>query len=186
MDPEGRYSLKLLLHPVVPTAAQWADIVAPRVPVPPDLPLATVTGNFQGIGKASSTVDRVLASGRVAFAEEIIRRSGLEWKAQESGYINLSASGRAYAQLHPHPDGLALAIPNADEHVPQCSVLRLIPRQALNGYCGTSRLWLDGKGFTSRPAVAFLIPTALAGRPDHPGWVRAGGTSDVRGDPGPV
>jgi len=103
-------------------------------------------------------------------AEKIIEMSGLNLQ-ERSKHTNLRKK-RVKAQLHPNPDGVDLAIPEADENLPGCQILKEIPIQSLHDYSGPEKDWLEGNGkiFTNRPAAAFHIPGEIENDAEHPAW----------------
>jgi hypothetical protein len=165
------YSAKLSTQPVVRNAELWTAYFTGREQPPANMPqLASINDSFAKFGQASSTVSEVFKDHLILLAEQIISRSRLEPKAQKSGYVNLSQSGRALAQLHPHTQSIALVVREADSSCPSCSHLTPVPIQDLNGYCRSNKPWLDGTKITARPAKAFCVPVALENDPNHPAW----------------
>jgi hypothetical protein len=165
------YSAKLFTHPVVKDSDTWTQYFIKKVQAPANLPqLSYINDNFSKIGQASSTVSDVFKDHSTSLAEQIIKRSRLEPKAQKSGYVNLSDNGRALAQLHPHGQSIALVVREADSSCPSCSYLISVPIQNLLGYCNSNKPWLDGTKITKRPAKAFLIPAELENNSKHPAW----------------
>jgi hypothetical protein len=86
-------------------------------------------------------------------------------------YTNFYKGGRVKLQLHPNPLGVDLAIPEADENLPSCNILKKVEIESLSGYSGPNKDWLIGNGrFTERRAVAFHLPEEMKDNSEHPGW----------------
>ncbi len=154
----------------------WDRYILGKMPAPPDLPRLQDRGDssFSRFGQASAEVVEVFDGGHTVLAEEIARRArrfGFETKGQKSGYVNLSRSGRAHAQIHPHPNGVAFVIREAARELPPSTSLPAIPFQSLPGHRGRNKSWLDGdRKLTFKPAGAVLVPAVLGENPEHVGW----------------
>ena len=131
--------------------------------------------SFARFGLASTTLDRVFSGRVLELAKLIIKRRDFEPKAQKNrgnSYVDLSLNRRAHAQLHEYNGGVAIAVREADERCPRCEALERVRIEALSGYYGSNKSWLEGNGkrYTHRPAVAFLVPEELTDNQNHPGW----------------
>lgn len=161
---ENPKSPKLATAPRIPTTCEWRNYFIGQAEPPADLPvLAGASSGFERYGKASSTVQAVFGGRYLKLAEQIIRLSQLEPLAQKSDYVNLSRRSKAYGQLHPHPDGVALAVRGIDAYFPKCPSLLPIPIHELHGYKVRNISWLKRAG-------AFLLPCRLESSPTDPAW----------------
>jgi len=127
-------------------------------------------GSFSHFGQASATLEEVFSDGSLQLAAQIVTRSTFEPKAQKSGYVNLSRSGRAHAQLHPHSYGVVLVVRESDPATFGLALLPTVPIHSLRGYRGSNKGWLEGTRGTKQPAAAFHVPAELAADADHDGW----------------
>jgi len=171
------YAAKVGARARVHDCAEWARYILGEVRAPSDLPKLLDCGasSFSRFGQASAEVAEVFEGGYAVLAEEIVRRArrfGFEPKGQKSGYVNLSKDGRAHAQIHPHPDGVALVVREAARELRPSAHLGGIRYEDLPGYRGRNKPWLDGDGEnrTFAPAAAVLVPAALGENPEQVGW----------------
>lgn len=143
-----------------PPLYRWDELrdrITGKISYPPDIPR---TGGLNIFGK-----HKVLAQKIIEMSCLNLQKRGKHWNLRKK---------RVKAQLHPSPDGVDLAIPEADEdeNLPRCEILERIPIQSLHDYSGPEKDWLEGNGkrFTKRPAAAFHIPGELENNPDRLAW----------------
>ena len=115
----------------------------------------------------------VVFKERSEFAKRIIRASGLRQNGRRR-YVNMDVPGpRTLAQVHAQRDGIGLVLCRRGDHLPEV-LFTEIPVSSLTGYSGPNQRWLDGSGDpyeAKGPAVAFLVPDAVAGLGDDgPEW----------------
>jgi hypothetical protein len=170
------YSAKVAPRAKVRDWMEWQRYILGETAPPSDLPRLADLGqsSFSRFGQASAEVAEVFDGGFAALAEQVVqraRRFGFEPKGRQQGYVNLSRSGRAHAQIHPQPEGVALVVREAAGGLRPSAHLTLVPYQSLPGYRGRNKPWLEGDGkYTFKPAAAVLVPAALGENPQHVGW----------------
>lgn len=172
------YPTKLHKTPDVGTSKEWTEIFLGNAANTVSLTrkLSSIQGDFGQFGKASSEFQEVFSDPvSLGLAQTVKATSGLEEKSQKSGYANLSRNGKAYAQMHPHTNGIALVIRpgNFDEH--SISQLRAsfesVPLQTLKGYKGSNKAWLEGRMYSDGERLAFFLPNSMAQVPmDSQEW----------------
>ena len=158
------YALKLYTTPQTKNSNEWLKILKNK---PSNVNLRRLSedyeSNFGKFGKASSDLATLFQNQpeSLELAEKIIKISNFDCKAQKSGYANLAYNKRAYAQIHPHNNGIAFVIRESYNDQTKFSDFEELPLNTLSGYKGTNKLWLEGKRSSKSAAKAFYLPNDL-------------------------
>ena len=173
------YSTKLYKSPIVKYCTEWEQIFMGNKTVKTLRKIPDSQNKFSHIGGSSSGLKEVFNESLIfKLAQMIIEISQLEEKSQKSGYTNLSKNKKAYSQIHPHMEGVALVLKIKEENNPLfseiISTFRELPLNSLSGYRGSNKEWLEGRmeKFGGKiKAKAFLIPSSLSSEPlSSPQW----------------
>jgi hypothetical protein len=126
------------------------------------------------LGQEKGSAPVGLQGGTVpSLIDSILQRFGYAAKAK-SRYTNLYKGTKVFAQIHPNPDGVDVAIKEAEGNtdMPKCDVLQPVSIDSLHGYWRANKDWLVGNGqrYTNQRAVAFHVPSELGNDSQHPGW----------------